>query len=565
LIGTAGIFGLCLGADTPNTANIQALSPFNAQVGRSDWPQLGGTPSRNNAPDGTNIPTAWDLKTGKNIKWRAKLGSQTYGNIVVANGKIYVGTNNGAGYLKRYPPAVDLGVLLCFQESDGTFLWQHSSEKLVTGRVHDWPFVGICSAPVVEGEHLWFVTNRGEVICLDANGFRDGENDGPFNTEKPDTPEIAWDEKLESDVVWKFDMMKELGVRQHNMANCSPTIWGEVLFVCTSNGVDEGHEHVPAPEAPSFIALDKRTGKILWTDNSPGKNILHSQFSSPAVGIIAGVPQVLFAGGDGWLYSFRADRWQEGKPELLWKFDGNPKDSVYRLTGSTRNNILAIPVIYDGLVYLAMGEDPEHGDGQGHLWCINPTLRGDVSPELVVDQFGVTVPHQRLQATAPIGPRQPLAVPNPNSAVVWHYDKYDQNDDKEFDFAETMHRSIGSPAIKNNLLFITDLSGLTHCLNAKTGKPYWTCDLLCSTWTTPLIVGDSVYAVDEDGDVAIFSLSADPSKSVKDADQRRGVLHEPLHEINLESANYTMPIVANNVLYIASRHELIAIAHPAQK
>ena len=562
LIGTAGLIGLCLGADHPNTSKSQPQSPFNSQVGRGDWPQLGGTPNRNNTPDGANIPTEWDINTGKNIKWRAVLGSETYGNIVVANGKVYVGTNNNAGYLKRYSSKVDLGVLLCFRESDGEFLWQHSSEKLPTGRVHDWPNIGICSSPVVEGERLWFVTNRGEVVCLDAEGFRDGENDGPFISEKPDKPEIAWDEKHEADVVWKFDMMKKLGVQQHNMATCAPTIWGDVLFICTSNGVDETHVKIPAPEAPSFMAMDKHTGKVLWTDNSPGENILHGQWSCPVVGVFDGISQVLFPGGDGWLYSFRADRWSGDKPELLWKFDGNPKDSKYQLGGrSTRNGIIAIPTIYDGLVYLAMGEDPEHGEGQGHLWCIDPKKRGDVSPDLVVDQNGNVVPHQRIQATAPIGLLQLSVIPNPNSASVWHYDKHDQNDNGKFGFEETMHRAVGSPAIKNHLLFITDFSGLVHCLNAKTGKPHWTCDLLAASWTTPLIVGDRVYVADEDGDVAIFSLSADPGKSIKDAKNTgSGAIHEPLHEINMEQAVYTMPVVANNVLYIAARNELFAIA-----
>ena len=115
------------------------------KVGPHDWPQWGGSPARNNVPDAKNIPITWDVDSGQNIKWSAALGSQTYGNPVVANGKVYVGTNNGAGYLKRYPTKVDLGVLLCFDADTGKFLWQHSSEKLPTGRVHDWPEQGICS------------------------------------------------------------------------------------------------------------------------------------------------------------------------------------------------------------------------------------------------------------------------------------------------------------------------------------------------------------------------------------------------------------------------------------
>src|SRR4051812_47333532 len=163
------------------------------------------------------------------------------------------------------------------------------------------------------------------------------------------------------------------------------------------------------------MAMDKHTGKVLWTDNSPGKNIMHGQWSCPAVAVFDGVPQVLFPGGDGWLYSFRADRWKDGKPELLWKFDGNPKDSIYTLgKGCTRNGIVATPVIYEGLIYFAMGTEWEFGEGPGHLWCIAPTKLGDVSAELVVDRNGNVVPHQRTKATAPIDDLQPMAIPNPN-------------------------------------------------------------------------------------------------------------------------------------------------------
>src|SRR5579872_6728039 len=258
------LWGTLLGADESVPKSHDRA--YNRGVGERDWPQLGGTPHRNNTPQGQNVPTTWDVKTGKNIKWTARLGTQTYGNVVVANGRVYVGTNNGAAYIERYPSRIDLGVLLCFREADGQFLWQYSSEKLATGRVHDWEQVGICSSPVVEGDRLWLVTNRGEVVCLDANGFYDGEDDAPVPgvLGQPIDP----GSKKEADVVWSFDMMKELGVRQHNVATCAPTIWSDVLFVCTSNGIDEAHSFVAAPEAPSFIAMDKYTGKVLWADNS---------------------------------------------------------------------------------------------------------------------------------------------------------------------------------------------------------------------------------------------------------------------------------------------------------
>jgi len=536
------------------------------KVGPKDWPQWGGWSGKNNTPDGKNIPTSFDIDTGENVRWQAKLGSQTYGNPVIANGKVYVGTNNGAGYLKRYPSNVDLGCLLCFDEKTGKFLWQHSSPKLPTGRVHDWPLQGICCSPFVDGERLWFVTSRGEVRCLDTEGFHDGENDGSHTSESNEN-------KDEADVIWSFDMMSDLGVSQHNMCSCSVTCVGEVLVVCTSNGVDESHINLPAPNAPSFIGMDRNTGEVLWTDNSPLKNILHGQWSSPTVGEFDGQAQVMFAGGDSWLYSFDPKGDGKGNSKLLWKFDANPKDSRYILGGrGTRNEIIATPIIYDGKVYVAVGQDPEHGEGIGHLWCIDPTKRGDVSPTLAVDKEGNPVPHRRLQAIDPDAGEK--AIHNPNSATVWHYAHVDSNGNGKVEFEETMHRTIGTAAIKpdakgNHLLFISDFSGLFHCVDAKkvnaavtnegdgTHPPivYWRYDMFAAAWGSPLIVEGKVYIGDEDGDIAIFRLSADPEEAMPN--------EQPIAEINVGNAVYSSPIVANDTLYIANKSTLFAISAEA--
>src|SRR6476660_8143198 len=91
------------------------------KVGKNDWPQWGGTSARNSTPAGHGIPTDWNITTGKNIKWSAKLGAQTYGSPVIANGRVFVCTNNNnfPAYIKRFPREVDLGCLLCFEEATG--------------------------------------------------------------------------------------------------------------------------------------------------------------------------------------------------------------------------------------------------------------------------------------------------------------------------------------------------------------------------------------------------------------------------------------------------------------
>ncbi len=542
---------------SPGTELVEKDMPapaVRARESAAESSQWGGSSYRNNVSSATDIPTQWnvgkfDLKTGKwipdgaeHVRWAARLGNQTYGSPVAADGRVFVATNNGAGYLKRYPKSVDLGCLLCFRQSDGAFLWQYSSEKLASGAQNDWPEQGICCGPLVEGDRLWCVTNRGEVVCLDTQGFRDNQDDGP---DKCKQPGVAGDVH-EADTVWRLDMMKQLHIFQHNMCSCSVTALGDILFVNTSNGVDESHEKIPAPDAPSFIALNKRTGAVLWTDRSPGHNILHGQWSSPAAGLLGGVPQVIFAGGDGWVYSFRADEGTDGKPALLWKFDVNPKTWKWSSGGSgERNNIIGTPVIHDGLVYVASGQDPEYGEGPAYLWCIDPTRRGDVSPWLAVkaNDHADVLPPRRVQAVIPEQGEE--AIDNPNSAAVWGYHQNDADGNGEIDFKEEMHRSIGMVVIQDGLLFAADFSGLLHCLDAKTGKVHWTYDLLAPVWGSPLIVDGHLYVADEEGDVRVFNLSAKA--------------HEPIAEVNMGDSVYTTPAVAGKTLFISTRSYLFAI------
>src|ERR687894_2605754 len=167
--------------------------------GTGEWPMWGGTPDRNMVSKAKGMPMSWDVKTKKNVKWVAELGSQTYGNITVAGGVVLVGTNNEA---KRDPKIVgDKGVLMAFSASDGAFLWQAVHDKLAAGRVNDWPFQGIASSPLIEGDRVYYVSNRAELVCVDLQGFRDKENDGPVTDEKEKT-------EAHADVVWKLDMME---------------------------------------------------------------------------------------------------------------------------------------------------------------------------------------------------------------------------------------------------------------------------------------------------------------------------------------------------------------------
>ena len=419
-----------------------AFSPLQAQKKAS---MFGGTPSRNMVSSEKNLPSNWSLESGKNVLWKQALGTQSYGGPVVFEGQIYVGTNNEG--LRNPKLSGDRGNVMVFRTSDGKLLWQAAHPKLPAGRVHDWPQQGICSGPYVEGDRLYYVSNRAEVVCADTAGFRDGENDGPYQDEENTS-------QIDEDVIWKTDMIGDLDVFPHNLAAGNPLIVGDLLFTVSGNGVDEGHFNIPVPLAPSFLALNKNTGEVVWEDDSPGIEILHGSWSNPSYGVVNGKPQVIFPGGDGWIYSFVPE-----KGKLIWKFNCNPKGSEWQLGGAgTKNNIISTPVIHDNKVYVGVGQDPEHGEAPGNFWAIDATMTGDVT----------------------------------GKAVVWHRG------------GEDFHRTMSTVAIADGLLYVADLSGFLYCLNAQTGQHYWTYDTFAAVWGSAFVADGKVYLGDEDGDVAIL-------------------------------------------------------------
>lgn len=454
----------CLGTTSPRAAD--------------DWPMWGGTLARNMTSVETALPTEWDTGTGANVNWVARLGSMSYGNPVVAAGKVFVGTNND----RPRDPDVgdDKGIVMAFREADGAFLWQMVHDKLSSGEANDWPFQGVCSSPSVDGDRLYYVSNRGEVVALDTEGFLDGENDGPF------TGEVRTAE-TDGDVIWTYDMVGEFDVFPHNMSSSAPAVYGDLVIVNTSNGQDEDG-NVPSPQAPDLIALNRRTGALVWQAAPVGEWILHGQWSSPAVADIGGVVQVVIGQGDGWVRGFDI-----ADGSMLWEFDTNPIDAEWP---STRNNVIATPVVWNDKVFVANGQDPESGEGEGRLHAIDATRRGDIS----------------------------------ESGLVWRYDG--------------IRRSLSTVAIADGLLYIPDFSGFLHCLDATTGEEVWVYDTFAAVWGSPLVADGKIYLGDEDGDVAVL---------------RGGRVMEPLAEMNLGSSVYGAPIAANGVLYINSVSELFAL------
>ena len=185
--------------------------------------------------------------------------------------------------------------------------------------------IGVCSSAAVEDDRVYFVNHRFDVMCLDVRGEPDRAG-------------------LKPKVLWTFDMWQSLGVFPCDAANGSPLIDGDVLYVQTSNGVDrnsfqdgtrEKLRKIPAPNAPNLIALDKRTGRLLATDQARiVDDLLHGQWSSPSLGTVAGRKLVFHGGGDGRCYAFEPLAVLPETPVRLrtvWSFDCIPEE--YKATG----------------------------------------------------------------------------------------------------------------------------------------------------------------------------------------------------------------------------------------
>jgi outer membrane protein assembly factor BamB len=507
-------------------ALVVSLAMTNAlSVTAGDWTQWCGSDGKNMVSQEKGLPASFspgqkrsdgtiDLSTAANVKWGVKLGDASYSTPSVVGGKVYIGGLDDRD-----------GIFVCLDAATGRRLWQwRAPPREVPHRINGFSIgisdmpqqIGVCSSAAIEADRVYFVSNRFEVLCLDAAGSKTKAGDAR--------------------VLWKFDMWEKLGVFPCDVANGSPLIVGDLLYVPTSNGVDrntfgdpasEKNRKIPAPHAPNLIVLNKRDGRLVATDDAPiMPHILHGQWSSPSLGVVDGRKLVCFGGGDGVCYAFDALASVPEKPARLktaWSFDCIPpeykasggRDAVAyyclgdrRVSGTLnksdgkfigRSEIVATPVFVNNRVYVAIGRDPAHGRGRGVLHCIDPRGSGDVT----------------------------------TTGKVWTYQGLD--------------RTLSTVSVADGLLYIADVGGRLHCLDAETGKCRWIHDAKCEVWGSTLVADGKVYMPTPRG---LWVLAAGRDLKI-------------LTRITFGAKVYSSPIVANGTLYVASNAGwLWAISQP---
>ncbi len=489
------------------------------QADGADWPQWGGTGSKNMAAGEKGLPESFvpgdkdsragtiKMQTTKNVKWARKVCKSTFSTPVVAGGKVFLCGRGGPG-----------GVIVCMDEKTGKLLWQWQGGSAA----HNF---GICGTPVVEGNRLYVVNQDCVAMCLDVNGQPDGPG------------------KRKARVLWTFDMKKMLKAEPADVHCGSCTIDGELLYASTSNGIDPFgaaekrmfiHDkrakggriivedpkayRVPSPDAPNVVAFEKKTGRLVATDDTPiAKNLLKGQWSSIAVGKVGGRTLVFYGGGDGRCYAFESPATVPKQPvklKTVWSYDCNPAEykvpgdmpmivRYYRgdaRWGGTLNKndgkyagiseIIGTPVFYKNRIYVAIGRDAAMGRGRGALHCIDAAKTGDIT----------------------------------KAGKIWTY--------------QGLEWTSSTVSIADGLVYVSDVVGRLHCVDAETGRRYWVHETKSSRLLGSTLVADGkVYMPTPRG---LFVLAASKEKRL-------------LARINVGAPIHSSPVAANGTLYVVSQ------------
>ena len=451
------------------------------------------------------------LETATNVKWGRKVCQSTYSTPVIAGGKVFLCGYEDSG-----------GIIACMDEETGELLWQWQGGA----SAHSF---GICSTPVVQGDRLYVVNQGCVVMCLDVNG----EPHGPDSRKAP--------------VLWTFDMKERFKTEPADVHCGSCVIDGGLLYVPTSNGIDPlgARRHkmyvytnkpgskkgriivkdpdvyrTVAPDCPNVVVFEKETGRLVATDDAPiAKNLFKGQWSSLSAGSVGGRRLVFYGGGDGRCYaceSLAAAPKQPLKLKTGWSYDCNPAEYkvfgdmpmiVHYYRGDTRwggalnendgtfvgmSEIIGTPVFYKNRIYVAIGR------GRGALQCIDATKEGDIT----------------------------------DAGRIWTYQGLD--------------RTCSTVSIADGLVYVSDVAGRLHCVDAETGRAYWIREtnsghLLGST----LLADGKVYMPTPRG---LFVLAAGKEKRL-------------LNRINLGAPLHSAPVAANGTLYVVSSKGWIWAVH----
>ena len=561
----------------------------------ADWPQWGGRPDKNMVSAETGLPESFVpgekdpqgsgilMQTTQNVRWAARTGSMTCSTPAVAGSKVFLGTMRD-----------DLGLLLCLDEATGKPLWQWVAPvrddvpQTIDGRRCEFARfprqLGVCSSPAVDGDRLYFVSQRLEVLCLTTRGKPKSAapakavKHAPPPGEKPDAapsktaPKVAWPEGPgEADVVWSFDLWA-YGIRPSDACDCSPVFDENFVYVCTANGVDRQAEankqdefrKAPAPGAPNVMVLDKNTGVLVAVDDVRfPERMLHGQWSSLALGKVGDKTLILFGGGDGRCYALEAPPASAApvKAGLSAEASGFAKASGLRSrsgcfggVGTPDESAKAgeKPLILKKVWSVDCNPPEYQVYGDMPLithYCLGDRRRSDTLNKV---QDGSFVGMSEIIAT-PVFYKNRVYVAigrdpehGRGRGALWCIDATKSGDITQGGkvwLYQGLDRSLSTVSIAGGLVYCADVAGRLHCLDAETGKLFWVHETNSKVWGSTLVADGKVYMPTDKGLVVLAA----------------GKELNPIGKVNVGAPVWASPVAANGTLFVTSKNYLWAV------
>ena len=294
---------------------VSGQGPRRVPVG--DWPEARG-PNRDGVSTETGLPEKWALN-GQNFLWRAPYGGRS-APIVMGN-RVCVQNPSGSG------PTLQERVM-CLESDTGKVIWEYKfnifQSDIPAHRV-GW------ASPAADPEtgNIYALSGGAEAIALGKDG------------------------KL----LWSRSFGEEFAAfTTHGGRTMSPLVDGDLVIV--SSAISSWGTQ--ANRAQRFVALDKRTGDIVWSA-APGGRPYDTAYPAPIIATINGLRLYITGNGDG---GFQAIKPQTG--ERVWNFT------------VSKRAINTGAVVKGNTVIVSHGDENLDSEDLGMIGAIDGSQTGDI-------------------------------------------------------------------------------------------------------------------------------------------------------------------------------------------
>ena len=251
--------------------------PLAAAAGAAEWPQFHG-PNRDNKSLDTGLLKAWPEGGPRRI-WEAAGIGEGYSTVAIAGGRIHT-----TGSINHW-------CVITVLDMDGKKVWARKN-----GGAWRRSYPGTRSTPTIVDGLLYHLSGIGNLVCLKAN---DGEP------------------------VWSVNILTRFGGRN--------IIWGLAESPLV---IDDKVVCTPGGEKVSMVALNRRTGEVVWECKGAGDG---PGYASPILVDYKGLRQVVTVMSQ----SVVGVRASDGK--LLWRFP----HKVYM------DENITTPIFHEGLIIVS--------------------------------------------------------------------------------------------------------------------------------------------------------------------------------------------------------------------